>query len=119
MGNEEVTFTTGRVASIEKVRLRRVRHDDAYGVIRVSLRPPALSSTGVQALRQYAPRLKLRDRTAQGSCFEMWYFQESGADAIGTIVRALNANGYLSRHQELELYVTFGLPYSAEGRSDR
>jgi|GEM_PF-5821109 len=115
MVNEEVTFTTGRVASIQKVRMRRVRRDDAYGVIRVILRPPALSFPGLQALRKYAPTLKLRDRNAQGSHCEMWYFHESGEDAICKIVRALKANGHLTRHQELELYVTFELAYTAEG----
>jgi hypothetical protein len=110
--DDAVHFTTGQVVSIQRVRVRRVKRDDAYGVIRVILRPPDLPYLGFTALLKHAPTLKLRDRNAQGSRFEMKYFEEPGEEEIRKVIRALKANRHLTRHQELEAYVAFEIPYS-------
>ena len=46
----------------------------------------------------------------------MWYFQQAAEEEIRKVICAFSANGHLTRHQELEAYVAFEIPYSAEGK---
>ena len=109
---DAVKFATGRVVSIQRVKGHRVKRGEPEGVIRMILRPPDLPYSGYTALLKYAPRLKLRDRNEQGSRFEMNYFAGAGEEVICRVIHALKANGHLTRHQELEAYVAFEIPYS-------
>jgi hypothetical protein len=47
----------------------------------------------------------------------MWYFQRTAEEEIRKVIHALSANGHLTRHQELEAYLTFDIPYSTEVKS--
>jgi hypothetical protein len=114
-----VKFPTGRVESIEKVRDPQYhrRKSDGFGVIRVTLRPPGLPFSAYTALLNFIPTLLFKGRNDQGERFEVGYFHPAGEEEIRRVINALIANGHLTRHQELEAYVAFDIPYSTEVKS--
>ena len=115
-----IQFAKGQVASIEKVRKRAsgCAYDvNGLGVIRVILRPPDLPFSGYTSILKLAPTLLFKDRDDRGCLFEMWYFQKFAEEEIRRVIHALKTNGHLTRHQELEAYLTFDIPYSTEVKS--
>jgi hypothetical protein len=109
-----VKFPTGRVASIEKVSDPQYhrRKSDGLGVIRVTLRPPDLPFRGYTALLKLVPTLLFKGHDDHGARFEVYYFQPAAEEEIRKVILALKTNGHLTRHQELEAYVAFEIPYS-------